>query len=159
MPSYITLTIYIFTVFPVSIIFIFTLLGLDDLRNEFISKFLIAVFVLALVALACVLIVLGLFKLGTSLVDKLSSRSYEIKSPTPQAEVQNIESRGATVQESSDNSQRSGGENKGFDFGRYKPGSNEAANAYKQSQEHKNMVEGIRQIDEILKAARKELSV
>lgn len=157
MPNYLKLTIFIFGIIPFSIIYFLTLFGLQDLRNEFILKFLEFVFVLASVSLGCVFIVLGLFKLGTAIIDRLSSRSIEINSPTPQAEVANIEFRGATVQEFVDNSTQSRGENKEFNFAKYKQGSPEAANAYKQSQEHRNAVEKIRTIDEILAAARTEL--
>lgn len=159
MTNYIKMAIFIFAIIPFSIIYFLTLFGLQDIRNEFILKLLEFVAVLGVVCLAAIIILFAIFKIGTLLIDKLSSRSYEINSPTTQAESQNIEPRGATVQESSDKLSGSRAENKSFDFGKYKPGSNEAANAYKQSSEHRNTVEGIRQIDEILKAARKELSV
>lgn len=158
MPNYAKLTIFIFGIIPFSIIYFLTLFGLQDLRNEFILKFLEFVFVIASVALGCVFIVLGLFKLGTSVIDRLSSRSIEINSPTTSAEVANIESRGATVQEFVENPPQSRGENKGFDFGRYKQGSPEAANAYKQSQEHRNNMEKIRTIDEIIADARRRIT-
>lgn len=158
MPNYAKLTIFIFGIIPFSIIYFLTLFGLQELRNEFILKFLEFVFVIASVALGCVFIVLGLFKLGTSVIDRLSSRSIEINSPTPSAEVQNIEARGATVQEFVENPPQSRGESKEFNFAKYKQGSPEAANAYKQSPEHINNMEKIRTIDEIIADARRRIT-
>ena len=79
-------------------------------------------------------------------------------SPTPAPETQNIDVRGATVQDLTDNSGESRVEKKGFDFAKYKS-PNEAGNAYKQSDEHRENQHKLRTIDELIQAARKEISV
>lgn len=49
-------------------------------------------------------------------------------------------------------------EGRGFDFGKYKQGSPEAANAYKQSSEFKENSEKLRTLDQLIKDARKEIN-
>lgn len=48
-------------------------------------------------------------------------------------------------------------EGRGFDFGKYKQGSPEAANAYKQSSEFKENAEKLRTLDQLIKDARKQI--
>lgn len=89
--------------------------------------------------------------------DKYSSNEisvFENSSPTPSRDVQNsspvapLETKQAEVIS----------ESRGFDFSKFTPGSPEAAKAYKQSDEAKENAEKLRTLDELIRAAKKEIA-
>ncbi len=83
----------------------------------------------------------------------------ELSSPTPQVASNQKAPLDAKEAVKTDNPSESRGTDKGFDFNKFKQGSPEAANAYKNSDESKSALDKLRTLDQLIEEARKVKNV
>jgi len=145
MTNYLKITIFIFAIIPFSIVYFCWLFGFYDALKEFVEKI---VWFIIFGGLA--------YKMFTIFMDWCMSRASEY-SPTPQVESSEKAPEPTPDQKKGDMLGQSRGEDQGFDFSKYKPGSPEAASAYKNSQEFKDNQYKLRTLDALLDDARKQV--
>lgn len=135
MINYLKIALFLFAIIPFSIIYFSWLFGFDETAKYMSER------------VFWFIICMGLaYKVITRFIDWCMQRGEDKPSPLSE-NMPNLQQNTLLDQKSSDIQSGSSGS---FDMSKYKPGSQEAANAYKQSSEHLETVQAIREIDDIL---------